>query len=158
MTKFIPLNSKEFAIVDDEDFELASQYTWNCTKRSDLSYARTSKKIGGKQFTIRLHRLLLSAGPGEMVDHRNGDGLDCRRSNLRFATRSQNAQNKKRRSNARSQYKGLVFSGNSIAARINFNGKVIHIGSFLSEIEAARAYDAMARELFGEFARTNFEA
>ena len=102
-----------------------------------------------------MHRLLL---PETEVDHKSGDGLDNRRSNLRSATRSQNQANKFKKENTSSRFKGVYQRRNyrRFRAHIRVHGEEIHVGDFDSEIEAARAYDAAARKYHGEFARLNF--
>lgn len=91
------------------------------------------------------------------VDHINGDGLDNRRSNLRLCNRSQNGANRVS-PNREIKYRGVYKSknGNGFKAQIKAFRRNIHIGVFDTEEDAARAYDAKAREYFGEFARTNF--
>jgi hypothetical protein len=106
-----------------------------------------------------MHRLLMDAPPELQVDHINGDPLDNRRSNLRLATNVQNQHNKGAWQGAASRFKGVSRTRQPDVwrATIESNGHQITIGRFRSEFEAAKAYDAQARELFGEFARTNFE-
>ena len=106
----------------------------------------------------QLHRFILMAPPGVLVDHANGDGLDCRRSNLRLATNSQNQQNRFIADIEKtSRFKGVHWCDDSKrwVAQITLDGRSQEIGRFLDEIEAARAYDDAARRLFREFARTN---
>ena len=152
--KEIQLSSKKypghFALVDDEDFDRVSQYKWHLlNSNSRLQYAH-NKNQG------RLHRFLLGlTDPKIEVDHKNGNGLDCRRENLRIATRQQQQQNRTVQSNCKSGFKGVSFfkrDGNFVA-KINVNRKQIHIGYFSSAKEASVAYESKARELFGEFFR-----
>ena len=109
--------------------------------------------------TVRMHRAILDVPKGKIVDHINHNGLDNRRANLRVATRRQNAWNKrKRRSKCSSQYKGVMWlkKAGKWQARISCKGRSIVIGYFDDEKAAARAYDARAAELFGEYAAPNF--
>jgi len=97
--------------------------------------------------------------PGNMdVDHANGNGLDNRRSNLRLCTTSENIQNQRPRKSGTSKYKGVGWfvRDSNWRVRIKVGDKQIHIGYFADEVEAAKAYDKMARQHFGAFARTNF--
>lgn len=108
----------------------------------------------------RLHRYLLGAKVGEMVDHINGDKLDNRRANLRIATNSQNQANR-RANRGTSKFKGVCrqrrpTSKDVWVARIVVEGRQMHLGSFDAEIDAARAYDAAATKFFGQFAHPNF--
>jgi hypothetical protein len=112
----------------------------------------------GKEHTQKMHRLILGiADPKLDVDHRDGDGLNNCRSNLRVATRQQNGSNQRKRANSNT-YKGVCFdkSRNRWLAGIKVNYKRINLGRFESEIEAAQMYDVAAKELHGEFARLNF--
>lgn len=98
-----------------------------------------------------LHHIIMGTPPvGRVVDHINGDRKDCRRSNLRFATHSQNAQNTMRRGAPRSGYQGVQKTAEGYRASVTLN-----LGTFDTAEEAARAYDEKAREIFGEFAMTN---
>lgn len=102
-----------------------------------------------------MHRIVLDAPQGTLVDHKNGDRLDNRRCNLRLATRSQNAANTPPKPG---RLKGVFFdkARNLWQARIMVNWKERYIGRFLTQEEAARAYDLKAREYFGEFAALNY--
>lgn len=105
-----------------------------------------------------MHRVILGL-PGEMDgDHRNGDGLDNRRSNLRPATAMQNSQNQGVRKTNKAGLKGVSWWGplGKWKAGIQANGTPVHLGYFETPEAAARAYDAAARLYHGEFAKTNF--
>jgi G3E family GTPase len=107
---------------------------------------------------ISMHREIVGV-PGIRTDHRNGDGLDNRRSNLRPSTRSQNAQNMHKVTGKSSRFKGVSWFARDHCWRsvIRHNGKYIHIGYFKKESDAANEYDSMALKLFMEFALTNKE-
>lgn len=147
------------AIVDDCDLEFLSQFTWHANKTvKDKWYAKTTVWINGVQRHIAMHRTLLGAKPGELVDHENGDSLDNRSSsNLRFSNTSRNNWNSKpRKTKKHSKFKGVCFhNGKWRVAITPTRGNRINVGSFLSEVDAARAYDTAALHHFGEFARTN---
>lgn len=154
MTKQIALTQGKFAIVDDDDYERASQHRWSCKKAPRTAYATRWITINGKETSQMLHRFILNALPHRLVDHINGNGLDCRKSNLRLCSNAQNSMNRRRVS--KSHYKGIRKVINRWQAELQVNGKRVHIGSFISPEQAARAYDIEARKQFGEFARTNF--
>jgi hypothetical protein len=104
-----------------------------------------------------MHREILNAKPGKVVDHANGNGLDNRRVNLRECTVSCNAMNKVGRTNGSSKYKGVTrVTLKSWIARIVKNYKIKNIGTFNSAKDAALAYDLFAVRLFGRFSRLNF--
>jgi hypothetical protein len=94
----------------------------------------------------------------KIVDHKDGNGLNNQKNNLRLCSYSQNSQNSKRPSHNTSGYKGACWSkgSNKWQAYIKLNGKCIHLGYFTCLLKAARAYDLKAKELFGNFARLNF--
>lgn len=153
--KEIPLTQGQFAIVDDDDFDWLSQWKWCALKRkSGDFYAVRRKPYGG---LLYMHKVILNITTGD-TDHINLNKLDNRRSNLRPATRSQNMRNLnkiKRNGTSTSQYKGVYWRRNRWEVSIRLP-KRTYLGSFDSEIDAAHAYDAAARDCFGEFARTNF--
>ena len=106
-----------------------------------------------------MHREILNLTLGNKlrVDHKNCNGLDNQKQNLRFATKSQNGMNQKIRMGT-SKYKGVSWhkNRNKWAVWICNNGKRQYLGYFTNEVDAAQAYDRKAKELFGEYARLNF--
>ncbi len=155
--KEVQLTRGKVALVDDEDFESVSRFCWRFDGRG---YAITSKflgRIGGKQQMagMSLHRLIMRPPKGLDVDHINHDGLDCRRVNMRVCTRSQNHQNRAK-TRGTSKFKGVSWHKGAWRATIVLDHKQINLGLFDNEAEAGMAYDAKARELFGEFAHLNF--
>jgi hypothetical protein len=153
-TKAIPLTKGKVAIVDDADFEWLNQFKWCAAKSGNSYYPVRRCRQDGKYVTMFMHYLLC----GKRADHINGNGCDNRRGNLRPATPQQNVFNQKLRVTSTSGFKGVTWNKRygKWQAQIGHNGKNKHIGLFVNLEEAARAYDAKARELFGEFARTNF--
>lgn len=143
--------------VDDDDFDRYSRLRWRsgrADQTSDKYYAHTYG--GGRE--IYLHRLVMGEPLGYLVDHRNGDGLDNQRANLRIATRAQNNANRAAASSA--GYRGVfqVESGRykaTISDRID-SAKCVHLGTFATAEDAAREYDREALRRFGEFAQLNF--
>jgi len=147
------LHSPLQAIVDDEDFDRVAAFRWYVEKDAGRVYARAV--IGGK--VVRMHRFLTTAQPGQLVDHRDGDGLNNTRENLRPCTHSQNSANRRKRSSTRSRYKGIRWHKRDQRwqAVIYARGHSHHLGNFATERAAALAYNAAARRLHGEFASLN---
>ena len=158
----IRLTQGKFAIVDAADYEELAKYKWFAIGCERGFYAaRMVKAKAGrvKQRTVRMHRQIIDVPPGKFIDHINHNGLDNRRANLRVVTRRQNSWNKrKQRGNCTSKYKGVMWlkKAGKWQARIGCKGRAIVIGYFDDEKAAARAYDARAAELFGEYAAPNF--
>lgn len=148
------------ALVDDGDCELVMRFRWNLhdyRRRNDVRlvpYAVTRVTIEGTQKTIGMHRLI--AG-WPLTDHVNHDGLDNQRHNLRQVTQAQNSANARPRGGT-SAYKGVLWNRRERRwkARITVSGRRRELGSFTSEADAARAYDAAAVEAFGAYAYPNF--
>jgi hypothetical protein len=156
---YLPLRGKngegKFALVDDEDYDYLNQYPWYIDAHGyafSRFWNKNTKRTEGVGF---MHRLLLTNG--NKVDHINGNKLDNRRENLRYCTSDQNMYNRRKHSKATSRYKGVFFEKalNKWRACIRFNKKLIYLGSFIDENEAALAYNKKAEELFGEFACLN---
>ena len=153
--KHIDLTRDKQAIVDDSDYPFISQFNWHLMgKTNGHHYAQAF--INGKK--VSMHRLILGAPKGVDTDHRNHDGLDNRRDNLRLCTRSQNIQNQKPRNHCKSsQYKGVYRSKEyeKWQAYIKLNRVRYCLGSYADEDVAALVYNFAAIVLFGEFACLN---
>lgn len=156
-----PASKGLFAYVNKMDYERALKLskTWFAHKSmpGDYTYyARADVYNKGKRSRVYLHRFVLKANKGDKVDHINGDGLNCTRKNLRFCTVSENAANRRKlQANNTSGYNG-VWWGNreqKWLVSIQYRGKKKYIGSFHDKLEAAKAYNEKALELFGKFAR-----
>lgn len=151
-------------LIDEEDWERLKGYKWyadrQAVEKKGKYYFRTDIHENGKKTHIFLHRTIMccSKGDGTNIDHINGNTLDCRRSNLRLATVSQNGCNKPMMHYNVAGYKGVGWANRESKwrARIVINKKETHIGYFTDVVEAAKAYDRKAIELHGEFAYTNF--
>lgn len=104
-----------------------------------------------------MHRVVMDCPGDKLIDHINGDKLDNRKSNLRFATQSENMRNRKIAARTKSGYKGVWFNSkrNKYIAYIKYKGQSKVLGSFDSAIEAARTYNVYAQKYWGEFARLN---
>ena len=155
----IPLkNSDKFATIDAADLHLVEGRTWlllRSSKTKFYAYASGKKSLGEPK-TILMHRLLMGSPEGRVVDHDDNDGLMNTRGNLRLATVGENAQNQTLSKNNTSGFKGVNKVANGkFACRIMSNGVPENLGTFVDAIDAAMAYDAAARRLHGEFAKTN---
>lgn len=159
MASEIPLTQGYVALVDDEDYDRVNQFKWSAHVQSHTVYAvRSLPRINGKQPFERMHRFILDAPDGMEVDHKNGNGWDNTRANLRLATRAENRRNKRRSRNNTSAFIGVYWDKdrNKWRAKVNVNRKQMYAGLFDSPEEAARARDKLALELHGEFAMLNF--
>ena len=159
--KRIKLTQSKYAIVDDEDFERINQFKWCAACEHGYWRAvRHKKETNGKQIIQRMHRLIMNVPKRLQVDHRNYDGLDNRKSNLRICTHAENLHNQRpQKRKTSSQYKGVCWykQGKKWLVKIRSNNRRIYLGCFTNEIAAAYAYDKKAKELFGEFAYLNFK-
>lgn len=157
--KIIQLTNGASVQVDDDDYEELSIFKWHACKQGPRCYATRQVSFKGKKSSVRMHRQIMGVSdPKKDVDHINMDGLCNLRSNLRVCTRSQNMMNRSAMRNCKSGLKGVSWCRYTSRwrAAIRFGGKQQHIGRFDCKIAAAKAYDEKAKELFGEYARTNF--
>ena len=155
----ILLTQDKIALIDDKDFPLISEYKWRACKNRDTYYAMAHIRKNGKRTGLLMHRLILNA-PKEMeTDHINHNGLDNRRSNLRFATNQQNSFNQKinKKKSSSSEYKGVSWNKRDKKwyAQIYIDYKLHYLGYFDDEQDAALAYNEAAKKLFGEYACLN---
>jgi hypothetical protein len=157
MSVNIPLTRGFVAIVDDEDAERMASRKWSVKFGKRTQYAQTNANTVPNT-TLRMHRLIMDAALGQHVDHIDGNGLNNTRANLRFCTNAENSMNRRKRLGVTSQYKGVSwYSKKEIwGADIWIDGRTKNLGTYVLETDAARAYDAAARWLFGEFAQLNF--
>lgn len=150
--KRIKLTQCKYALVDDEDFEWLNKFNWYATKgrNEDIWYAGRGRPIS------RMHREIMNAPADKQVDHKDGNGLNNQKSNLRLATNQQNQRNQKPR-NSSSKFKGVHWYKRDQVwiAYIQINGELKRLGYFNSEILAAQTYNLAAKMYFGEFARLN---
>lgn len=150
-------NSDKVTLVDDEDFVWLNIYKWYLSKNG---YAVRDQYIGGKRYTLYMHKEITQRRMyiNEEIDHEDRNKLNNQKENLRIATRTQNHANREKYKRNSSGYKGVSWHNRNSkwVANIRINRKSIYIGSFEDIEEAARAYDQKAKELFGEFACTNF--
>lgn len=144
----IPLTQGKFAIVDDDDYEFLMQWKWSLTSHG---YAKRSQRTGNQK-CFYMHREITKIKKDMQVDHINHNKLDNRKCNLREVTSNQNMMNRSTTVGL-SKYKGV---GKHKCGKWRSYCNKKHIGLFDSEIEAAKAYDKKALELFGEHACLNF--
>ena len=144
-----------FAFVEDADYEMISKYSWYIKIDMDdiLSYAFAS--VNNK--LTSMHKFIMESLPENMIiDHKDGNGLNNRRSNLRFATLEQNGQNSKKKEGTSSKYKGVSWNKNFKKWVACYKGKkTAYLGCFDIEEEAAKAYDIYVLKTLGPDSRTN---
>lgn len=153
----IPVSGGDVALVDDDLFDHLSKFSWSASRRPTVTYAVTWPT---SERCIRMHQMVMELSGVRvdvMIDHRNGNGLDNRRENIRPATGSQNMMNREHRK-GRSGYRGVWQTKEGRwAAFICVNRKRTYLGRFDTAEKAAEAYDIAAKQLHGEFARLNAE-
>jgi hypothetical protein len=148
---------KATAMVDLADIEIVRRHWFAFVRAETNAFVRAAPL--GQRGGARLARILLDPPPDKMVDHINGNPLDNRRANLRVVTAQDNCRNRaKRAGTTSSRFKGVSKDGAKWLAVIYRNYKQVRLGKFLTEREAAEAYDNAAREMFGLCAAVNFPA
>jgi len=180
--KLIPLSGKygigKFAMVDDEDYEKLIKQKWYGDRHHNGETYATTREIQTEMYKkgklIRMHRMIMDAKKGQIIDHKNRNTLDNQKHNLRFCTLSENQKNKKSHKNSSSEFLGVhratikdeVRKDGTRKERIYWmakiktsEGKSIHLGAFKynrdGEIAAAKAYNEAAKIYHGEFANLN---
>jgi hypothetical protein len=149
----IPLTQNKFALVDPEDYAELVRHKWCAAKQGNSFYAVRSE--GGRQ--LRMHRVIMNAPAGLVVDHIDHDGLNDVKRNLRSCTPAQNAHNQRPQKGRSSQFRGVCWAKRERKwySRIQYHGRQQSIGLFDDERDAARARDAAALALHGEYAFLN---
>lgn len=156
--KIIELTQGKVALIDASDYGLISKYRWYARWDKGTWYAvYCVYPEKGRKYTIFIHRIILDVPKDLQVDHINGDGLDCRRINMRICTQQQNMCNRKLNCNNTSGYKGVSWHkpNKKWVANITINRKQLYLGLFYSVKDAAQAYNKAAIKHHGEFARIN---
>lgn len=164
--KEIQLTQNQVAQVDDDDYDHLIKFKWRAFKDGQTFYATTNTFRDGKKTSISMHRFILKAQRGVFVDHKDGNGLNNQRSNLRYCTIRQNNANRASRNGSTSKYKGVckIVTKNGYNkdktyiywhAAIQVAGCTKSLGYFKTEAEAAKKYNEAAIIQYGEFARLN---
>jgi hypothetical protein len=154
--KKIELTHDKFAIVDDEDYDKLNQWDWYALVKN-TSYAvavrNTWSKTEKKGILFTMHRVIMNCPKDKMIDHKDGNGLNNQKSNLRICTNGQNQGNRKLNSNNKSGIKGVSWHkrDRKWQASIRVGKKRKHLGVFLDKLEAKRIYEKAAKQHFGEF-------
>jgi hypothetical protein len=149
----IPLTKGQIALVDDEDCNWLNQWKW-CALPTNNGFMACRH---GSEF-LYMHRVILGAEKGQLVDHINHNQLDNRKQNLRICTQSQNLMNREKTKRSKSGYKGVFWHkiGRKWLAQIKVNHRTFYLGLFSDVAEAAKAYDRAAVQHCAEFAMLNF--
>jgi hypothetical protein len=158
--KEIKLTQGEKVLVDDEDYEYLNQWKWIIRRTKKYNYAGRQLKIDNKYKLLLMHRIIMNAPKGMEIDHKDMNGLNCQKYNLRICTHSQNQMN--RNSFGLIKYKGvaIAIANNKYIyyqSHIAKDHHTYYLGNFKTAEEAAKAYDKKAIELHGEFAKLNFK-
>lgn len=143
-------------MVDDEDYDDLKKYKWH---EDFHGYAVRATFIRGVRGGVKMHRSVLVAQKGQIIDHADRNKMNNQKSNLRFCSFSQNNHNRDKIKGARNRYVGVHLvtkRKDQWKVRICINGEYRQVGRFSSEIEAAKEYDRWARKTYGKFARVNF--
>lgn len=158
--KRIKLTQGKFALVSNIDYAYLNQWKWYALKRRYIWYAQRNIQLKHKRTTELMHRVILGRKDCQHfieVDHKDGNGLNNQRYNLRSSNSRQNKYNRTNYKNSKSGYKGVFWHkhANKWVVQIHINGKTTHIGLFDDVIDAAKAYNIAAKKYHGKFARLN---
>ncbi len=152
--KKIKLTKGKYTLVDNDDYEILNNYKWYAKRGTNTFYAaRSILNKDGNQKTIRMHRLLMDAPDSLEVDHKDGNGLNNQRSNIRLATKSQNRMNRPKQSRNISGFKGVSWDKIHRAwiAYITLDGVQKNLGYFKSKQEAYQHRCKVSIEYHKEF-------
>ena len=156
--RLIPLTQGYAALVSDKDYSRVAQFNWQVEIKEKPYAGRNVRKEDGRKTRQALHCFILGINdPATEIDHRDGNGLNCQRGNLRRCNRQQNGSSLRLSKRNTSGFKGVYWHkrAQKWMAYINPNRLRIHLGLFTDKIEAAKAYNTAARKYFGKFAKLN---
>lgn len=156
LPEWIAITKGKWVQIDAEDYARIAPLKWQAVSPNGINYyARRTVQEDLKIKNVYMHNLIL--GIEDQIDHKNGDGLDNRKENLRICTQSQNRMNCRKGQNQSSKYKGVSWhkKNKRWRAYIQVNGKKIALGNHVSEELAAKAYNDAAEKHFGEWACLN---
>jgi hypothetical protein len=143
-------------LIDDEEWDRVSKYKWHLHKDIPSDHFYVYGTVNGQ--STSLARFIMMASADKIVDHIDGNTFDNRKRNLRICTKRQNSINRRKSRTAKnSKFKGAYFNKRNSEwwSHIKSEGKLYRDGPFYSEVDAARAYNIRAIELYGEYARLN---
>lgn len=156
--KLIALTQGLSATVSDRDFAALVKHRWHAHRVKNTHYA--ARYEAGQRNKVFMHRQILGAPSETLIDHRDGNGLNNQRRNIRFCTSKQNASSFRTKKNKKSRFRGVFWRPETGKWRARIwpaDARTgIHLGYFEIEEDAARAYDKKAKELYGKFAQLNF--
>ena len=157
--KTFPVSRGFTAIVDDEDFDIVSGYRWSSwtNKAGNIYVFRTVQNPDGSRRSLYLHRFLMGEPDGLLIDHKDRNGLNNTRTNLRIATAKQNIANSKPQGilNLKGVSRTTRHKTKQFVAQGSIGGKTKNLGYYATKEEAAKAYRIAAEREFGEFARAS---
>lgn len=160
MVMEIPLTKGYVALVDDEDYEELSQWKWQSQSGGERNTAYARRGIynpySRRMTTVMMHRVIMGDPADYLIDHKDGNGLNNTRSNLRIATRAENQYNSRINKNNTTGFKGVTFHRNTgkYMAQVSVDGATRYLGLYNSAEAAHYAYCEAAKQLHSEFANT----
>jgi hypothetical protein len=158
------LTQNKIGIIDAEDWDKIKNHNWYTEKGNSTFYVVTNINKGKHQSQLRLHRLITNENnPEVFIDHKDFNGLNNKKNNLRKCTRNQNLQHSRKYKNTKNKFKGVCLMRTKRkekvyfywVSQIRFNKKLLYLGTYKTELDAALAYNNKAKELFGDFALLN---
>lgn len=159
--KEIKMTQGKTTLVDDTDYDWLVQWKWRAKRNGNTWYAARSSKrdANNKQKTINMHRQILGiTDPKIFGEHKDGDGLNNQRYNLREATNKENQHNQRQKQGGTSKYKGVYWNKKQEKWKAHIrlgDASPAYLGVFENETDAAIAYNKAATKHYGEFARLN---